>query len=135
MRRIMTVVLVFGLCACGGGSATSSSGTSAGTSSGTSAAPSTAASSGGDAAGGDVAGAAASLCAFLEQEAPRLEAVGSEVGALAQLAIALADWTSDNPAYKLRDAEQLDTLTTQQCPKTRARVLKVLGKPQFRGAI
>jgi hypothetical protein len=138
VRRIATVVLVLGLCACGGGSTTVSGGTSSGepaTSSAASAA-SSAASGEAPAAGDDApAGAAKSLCAFLGQETPRLEAVGSEVGALAQLAIALAKWTEDNPTFKLKDAEQLDTLTTQGCPQTRTRLLKAIGAKQFQGAI
>jgi hypothetical protein len=135
VRRIATVVLVLGLSACGGGS-TTSGGTSSGAPAASSAAASSAAPSEAAAAGDDApAGAAKSLCTFLEQETPRLEAVGSEVGALAQLAIALANWTEDNPTFKLKDAEQLDTLTTQGCPQTRTRLLKAIGAKQFQGAI
>jgi hypothetical protein len=141
MRAIAAAVLALGLCACGGASgAVSGGGSVSASGAGTSAAVTvggSASTSGSVTAtpAGTTNGAlsAQDLCAFLDQEAPKLESVGSAVGALAQLTGDLSSWAEQH-SVSLRDASQLDTLTQGQCPQSRDRVLKAIGKTDFGNA-
>ncbi|MBB5874272.1 hypothetical protein F4553_007706 [Allocatelliglobosispora scoriae] len=71
---------------------------------------------------------AAKLCDFLRSEIPRLSAVGSEVGRLAQLTGHLYTWGEEQKVVGKMDVEQL---TKQSCPDVRAAVLKLLGEDSF----
>ena len=72
---------------------------------------------------------AKALCAHLEAELPRIQAVGSEVGAMAQLAMSLAGFYEDHP--KELDGTVLDAQVAQECPDTGATMLKAAGIKSF----
>ena len=92
-------------------------------------APATAAS----AAAGGADGKA--TCEFLRATLPTLKAVGSPVGALAQLAIGYATFVEQQPGSKVPDSAALDDMTTKDCPDVRADVLKVLEAKSFAGTL
>jgi hypothetical protein len=72
---------------------------------------------------------APALCDYLRGELPKLQAVGSKVGAEANLAIGLADFF--DKAGKPADGAQMDELTTKECPTVRTDVLAAVGKDGF----
>jgi hypothetical protein len=73
----------------------------------------------------------AALCAYLKGELPEWKAIGSEVGALAQATIGIADWYDKNSQSKIPDRDELDAATKAECPDTRAEVLKTIGVESF----
>jgi hypothetical protein len=72
---------------------------------------------------------AEALCAHLKKEAPRIEAVGSEVGAMAQLTVSIANLYEDH--LDRLDGDVLDEQATKTCPDTRAELLKASGIKSF----
>ncbi|MFD1324378.1 hypothetical protein [Micromonospora sonneratiae] len=79
-------------------------------------------------AGGGVS--AAALCDYLRSELPGLKAVGSEVGAMAQLTMGLSGWY-DQQGGAVPNGAEIDRLTTAECPQVRTDVLKVAGITSF----
>ncbi len=82
--------------------------------------------------GADVAGApvsAEALCAHLKKEAPRIEAVGSEVGAEAQLTMSIASLYDDH--LDQLDGSVIDAQAVQSCPGIRTKLLKAAGLKSF----
>jgi hypothetical protein len=69
------------------------------------------------------------LCAHLKKEAPRIEAVGSEVGAMAQLTMSIADLYGDH--IDRLDGSVVDEQAAKTCPDTRAALLKASGVKSF----
>jgi len=103
-------------------------GTTTGTTAGTAAAGTKAA----DAKAGGAASApisAEDLCAHLKKELPRIKAVGSEVGAMAQLTISIANLYDDH--LEELDGDVLDAQATKTCPQTRTEILKAAGVDSF----
>ena len=82
-----------------------------------------------DSGGGVDAAKAEALCAHLKKELPRIKAVGSEVGSMAQLAMSLASFYEDHP--KELDGTVLDAQAQQACPQTRTEMLKAAGIKSF----
>lgn len=74
------------------------------------------------------------LCTFLRAEVPKLKAVGSEVGALAQLTADLATWLGENPGERPANTAQLDEITQRECPDVRSDILKTIGASRFADA-
>jgi hypothetical protein len=83
----------------------------------------------GDAPAGAETVSAAKLCDYLRGELPKVQAVGSEVGAMAQLTVGLANFFSENG--KPADGSVMDDLTTKECPDVRSAALKAIGKASF----
>jgi hypothetical protein len=82
--------------------------------------------------GADVAAApvsAEALCAHLKKEAPRIEAVGSEVGAEAQLTMSIASLYDDH--LDQLNGSVIDAQAVQSCPDIRAKLLKAAGLKSF----
>lgn len=77
----------------------------------------------------DDPGAAKEVCAHLTKELPRIKAVGSEVGAMAQLTMSLAGFYEDH--QKVADGTVLDEQTQKACPDVRAEMLKAAGIKSF----
>jgi hypothetical protein len=80
----------------------------------------------------DVANApvsAEALCAYLKKDSARIKAVGSEVGAQAQLTMGIADLYGDH-LDKL-DGDVVDAQALKTCPATRAELLKAAGLKSF----
>jgi hypothetical protein len=73
--------------------------------------------------------AAKDVCAHLTKELPRIKAVGSEVGAMAQLTVSLANFYEDHE--KVADGTVLDAQTEKTCPEVRAEMLKAAGMKSF----
>lgn len=69
------------------------------------------------------------LCAHLKKELPRIKAVGSEVGAMAQLTISIANLYDDH--LPELDGDVLDAQATKTCPQTRTEILKAAGVDSF----
>lgn len=82
-------------------------------------------------AAGDAVDAAAAkeVCAHLTKELPRIKAVGSEVGAMAQLTMSLAGFYEDHA--KVADGTVLDAQTESACPQVKAEMLKATGMKSF----
>ena len=74
-------------------------------------------------------GAAKDVCAHLAKELPRIKAVGSEVGAMAQLTTSLAGFYENHE--KVADGTVLDAQTEKECPQVRAEILKAAGMTSF----
>jgi len=72
---------------------------------------------------------AAALCDYLRGELPKVKAVGSEVGAMAQLAVGLANFFSEHG--KVANGSVMDELTTKECPDVRTETLKTIGVGSF----
>ena len=72
---------------------------------------------------------AEALCAHLKKEAPRIEAVGSEVGAMAQLTVSISNLYEDH--LDRLDGSVLDEQASKTCPDTRAALLKASGIKSF----
>jgi hypothetical protein len=69
------------------------------------------------------------LCAHLKKELPRIKAVGSEVGAMAQLTISIANLYEDH--LPELDGDVLDAQATKSCPQTRTEILTAAGVDSF----
>ncbi len=82
-----------------------------------------------DAAGADDATAGKEVCAHLKKELPRIKAVGSEVGAMAQLTMSLSSFYETHD--KLADGTVLDAQTEASCPQVKAEILKAAGMTSF----
>jgi hypothetical protein len=74
-------------------------------------------------------GAGQDVCAHLSKELPRIKAVGSEVGAMAQLTMSLAGFYENHP--KVADGTVLDEQTEKACPEVRAEILAAAGMQSF----
>ena len=72
---------------------------------------------------------AEALCAHLKKEAPRIQAVGSEVGAMAQLTMSIADLYGDH--LDQLDGDVIDEQAAKSCPDTRAVLLTASGIKSF----
>ncbi|GIM92487.1 hypothetical protein [Paractinoplanes toevensis] len=68
---------------------------------------------------------AEALCAHLKKEAPRIEAVGSEVGAMAQLTVSIANLYGDH--VDQLDGDVVDAQALKTCPDVRAELTKAAG--------
>ncbi|GIF19658.1 hypothetical protein BJ973_006702 [Actinoplanes tereljensis] len=68
---------------------------------------------------------AEALCAHLKKEAPRIIAVGSEVGAMAQLSISIANLYDDH--LDQLDGSVVDEQALKTCPDVRAQLTKAAG--------
>ena len=139
MKGTIAGAMLFALCACGGSDPATSA--SSGDPTVSTAAPrstevtATGATATGATATGNAAGSATNVpkavCAFLGKEVPRLKARGSSVGALAGFAVDYAGWIEKDPNRKLKDAAELDAISTSTCPKVRSEILKVLDASSF----
>ena len=78
---------------------------------------------------------AADLCAFLDEEAPRIEDIGRTDAAFALLAGDLALWISEHPGQQPRASAEFDVATEDECPDTRDRILEAIGKDSFEQAL
>lgn len=72
---------------------------------------------------------AAALCAYLTGELPALQAIGSEVGAMANLAGNLFAWYDEQGAVP--NGTEIDEQTLQECPDVRTEVLATAGIESF----
>ena len=72
---------------------------------------------------------AAKLCEYLSGQLPALRAIGSEVGAMANLTGNLFGWYGEQGAVP--DGTELDTLTKAQCPDVGTEVLTLAGIESF----
>jgi len=72
---------------------------------------------------------AAALCEYLTGQLPDLRAIGSEVGAMANLTANLFGWFDGQGAVPA--GTEIDALTQQQCPDVRAEVLRLAGVDSF----
>ncbi|WP_213000852.1 hypothetical protein [Winogradskya consettensis] len=78
--------------------------------------------------GVDVANAPISadeLCAYLKKELPGVRKQGSEIGAMAQLTMGIADLYGDH--LDQLDGDVLDAQAVQTCPETRDELVKAAG--------
>jgi hypothetical protein len=75
------------------------------------------------------AAAAEDVCAHLTEELPRIKAVGSEVGAMAQLTMSLAGFYENHG--KVADGTVLDAQTEKACPRVRTEILEAAGIKSF----
>jgi hypothetical protein len=75
------------------------------------------------------------LCAFLEDEVPRLKERGSGLTALAGFAADYAGWISEDASRLLEVASDLDAITTTSCPKIRSQVLELLDRESLAQAL
>jgi hypothetical protein len=121
--RILALVCLSALVLSGCSSTTDDSPAATATSAPAGAAPT------GDAPADSGTVSAAALCDYLRSELPKVKAVGSEVGAMAQLAVGLANFFSENG--KPADGSVMDELTTKECPDVRTETLKAIGKGSF----
>jgi hypothetical protein len=96
--------------------------------------PPTAKSGEGEGTATEAAGAS-TLCGYLERDLPRLRAVGSPVGALAQLAIGLSAWVEKHPSKRPARSSSLDAETERNCPAVRKAVLAVLKGDSFSSVV
>lgn len=72
---------------------------------------------------------AAALCEYLTGQLPALRAIGSKVGAGANLTGNLFGWYDNQGAVP--DGARLDAQTTQECPDVGAEVLGLAGVASF----
>ena len=121
----MAAVVTLGLAGCSG-SGTDESPAAGAKAAGTTAGAKVAA---GTTAAADDAVSAKEVCAHLTKELPRIKAVGSEVGAMAQLTISLAGFYENH--QKVADGAALDAQTEKACPQVRAEILKAAGMKSF----
>ncbi|MEO6712879.1 MAG: hypothetical protein ABIM89_05550 [Mycobacteriales bacterium] len=145
MRRLAaTLVAIVALTACGGDTkdpvaAISKSGATAASSAtaiaSAAVASSTVAKESSAVAEEPAVGDAQATCEFLATIHPKLVAVGSPVGALAQLAGAYAAFVEKQPGEHVPNASELDAITSKECPAVRQDVLKVLEAEQFAGTL
>jgi len=68
---------------------------------------------------------AAEVCTFIEGQLPKLKAIGSTVGAEANIAVSLFDFFDKHGIAP--DGGQLETATKAQCPDVHAQLLTVTG--------
>jgi hypothetical protein len=73
----------------------------------------------------------AALCAFLEQDLPKLKSAGSAAGALSFFAGDFGVWLDDHPTQKPRTASDLDSASEGACPALRSQVVAALGGDSF----
>jgi hypothetical protein len=83
----------------------------------------------GTAAEGSAPISAEALCAHLKKEAPRIIAVGSEVGAMAQLTVSIANLYDDH--LDQLDGDVVDAQALKTCPDVRAELTKAAGIKSF----
>lgn len=69
------------------------------------------------------------LCTYLKKSAPEWKAVGSEVGAMAQMTMGLAGFYDEQGAVP--DGSDMDEKSQAECPEVRAEVLKAAGVESF----
>jgi hypothetical protein len=80
-------------------------------------------------AGGSKTVSAKTLCEYLSGQLPKLKAIGSEVGAMANLTGNLYSWYDGQGAVP--DGNQMDEQTLKECPDVRTEVLKTAGVKTF----
>ena len=80
-------------------------------------------------AGGLKTVSAKALCDYLSGQLPKLKAMGSEVGAMANLTGNLYSWYNGQGAVP--DGNQMDEQTLKECPDVRTEVLKAAGVKTF----
>jgi hypothetical protein len=131
MKRVACCALLLVLSACGSDASPDTAGSSTQPSSQVSSSDATTQAAAAE--GNPVDGAA--FCEFLARMEPRLKAVGTPVGAEADLTIELATWIGDHSAQKPRTASDLDDASQGTCPKTRTNVLASLGADSFSDAL
>ena len=125
MRTRILAVVCLSVLALTGCSGTTDDAPGAGTSSAPAAGDSAPA---GDSAGGGSGVSATAVCDYLRGELPKLHAVG-ELGAMAQLAVGLANFFDQNG--KVANGAEIDELTTKECPDVRTDALKTIGMGTF----
>ncbi len=79
--------------------------------------------------GADPAGSTADVCGYLREQTAYLKGIGSETGAMAQLAIGLFTFYEKQGAVP--DGTQIDEQTARECPDVAAEVLKAAGITSF----
>lgn len=99
------------------------------TAAGTSAPPAAEPSPSADEASAPSAPTATALCEYLTGQLPDLRAIGSEVGAMANLTLGLFSWYDEQGALPV--GTELDALTQEQCPEVGAEVLRLAGVESF----
>ena len=72
---------------------------------------------------------AAALCEYLTGELPDLRAIGSEVGAMANLTVNLFTWYDEQGAVP--KGTEIDALTQEECPEVGTEVLSLAGVESF----
>jgi hypothetical protein len=80
-------------------------------------------------AGGPKTVSAKALCDYLSGQLPKLKAIGSEVGAMANLTGNLYSWYDGQGVVP--DGYQMDEQTLKECPDVRTEVLKAAGVKTF----
>ncbi|GAA0899313.1 hypothetical protein [Virgisporangium aurantiacum] len=80
-------------------------------------------------AGGSTSVSAEDLCGYLRGQLPTLRAIGSTVGAMANLTVNLYSWYEKRGAVPT--GSEIDRQTQQECPDTRAEVLTLAGMDSF----
>jgi hypothetical protein len=71
----------------------------------------------------------ADVCGYLRGQVPALEAIGSEVGAMANLTVNLYSWYEGKGAVP--NGSQIDRQVAQECPDVAARVYELAGIKSF----
>jgi hypothetical protein len=72
---------------------------------------------------------ATEVCGYLRGQLPTLKAIGSEVGAMANLTVNLYSWYEKQGAVPT--GREIDNQTRQECPDTRTEVLQISGMESF----
>jgi hypothetical protein len=80
-------------------------------------------------AGGATIVSATALCEYLRERLPTLRKIGSEVGAMGNLAGNLYSWYEKQGAVPI--GSEMDEQTQQACPDVRTEVLKLAGTQSF----
>ncbi|GAA3335724.1 hypothetical protein GCM10020358_05130 [Amorphoplanes nipponensis] len=126
LPRTALALLVAGLATVSLAACDGSGSSSAGTAEAPAAAPAAGAST---AAAAAIDVSAADLCAYLKKNVADWKAVGSEVGAMAQMTIGLADFYDGKGAVP--DGADIDEKSRAQCPDVRTEVLRAAGIDSF----
>jgi hypothetical protein len=125
-RRTVVLLAVAGLAAA---SITACDDPAAGPTSGAAPAAQASADAGGKTAAGGKTVSAEALCGYLKDNVATWKAVGSEVGAMAQMTIGLADFYDRNGAVP--QGAEVDEKSKAECPDVRDEVLKAAGIQSF----
>lgn len=72
----------------------------------------------------------AELCGYLQGRLPELKAIGSEVGAMANLTVNLYSWYEKRGAA-VPTGTEIDEQMAATCPDVRAEIFKVAGIESF----
>jgi hypothetical protein len=123
----VVVLVALGSAGCSSSGSSSGTGAGAGTKATTTAAKAPEGDGSVDAAAAPIS--AEALCAHLKKDLPRIKAVGSQVGAEAQLTLSIADLYNDH--LDQLDGDVVDAQAKQSCPDTRAELLEAAGVDSF----